>query len=438
MDSNEPPDEAIPSEDIRVKDLPPKYVLPLVQLMYDSSTSTLGQAIETFGLLTFGEWKKRVQRFALAPHYVYRRYFAYGDNAKPGIDTPKSIVPPSADPHSLPEQSRDSETTTVPQVLMTAVQSGTVDTVKALLFAGVDPNAYCLDGIRMLNLAVNFGHGAIAELLLNHHADLTARDIYNKTTPLMQAIKAGRNDMIQLLIERGADLSEDMVMHWIVARADLPTIQLALECGPRNAKRVRVGPFDETLIHSAVRYGEPEILDLLLSNPGSDLDIPNKAGNTAFHCALMTDNQILASLLVNAGADIDAKGPTGHTPLHLALMRRHLNVAQMLIERGCRLNVLSPLAESELHVAVNAKALSIIRMLLARNADMNAHSDDPKIGSPLHYAVRTRDAQFVQTVLQEGLGQSDLTIRDEFDRTPLEDAENMGLTEIADMICEYL
>ena len=105
MDSNEPPDEAIPSEDIRVKDLPPKHVLPLVQLMYDSSTSTLEQAIETFGLLTFGEWKKRVQRFALAPHYVYRRYFTYGDNAKPGIDTPQehrpSLCRPSHPPRTV-------------------------------------------------------------------------------------------------------------------------------------------------------------------------------------------------------------------------------------------------------------------------------------------------------------------------------------------------
>lgn len=432
MDPNDLPD------DMLVKDIPPEHVLPLVQLMYDPSTSTLEQAIATFGLLTFGEWKKRVQRLALPPPYVYRRYFAYGDNAKPGVDTPKAIVPPSADPHSLPEQSRDSEFTTAQQVLLTAVQSGAVDIVKALLFAGVDPNTYCLDGFPMLNLAVNFGKRAMAELLLDHGADLTARDIYNKTTPLMQAFKAAQVDMIQLLIERGADLSEDMVMPCIVAFTNPSTVQLALERGPRNARRLRVGPMKETLIHYAVGRGDPEVLDTLLSYGGSDLDIRNKAGNTAFHCALMSKDQALASLLVNEGADIDVKDPTGHTPLHLALTRRHLNVAQMLIEQGCRLNVLNPLGESELHVAMNAKALPIIQMLLARNANMNAHSVDPKIGSPLHYAVRTRDAQFVQTVLQQGLNQSDLTIRDEFDRTPLEDAENLGLTEIAEIIRECL
>lgn len=56
-----------------------------------------------------------------------------------------------------------------------------------------------------LHCTVLWNQPAVAEVLLDHHADLEQRDPDQKTTPLRYAIVFAKEQLVQLFIKRGAD-----------------------------------------------------------------------------------------------------------------------------------------------------------------------------------------------------------------------------------------
>jgi ankyrin repeat protein len=63
------------------------------------------------------------------------------------------------------------------------------------------------DGMTPLLVAALSGHREMAALLLDHGADVEARDAAGGATPLYQAAAWGRTAVIELLIARGADVN---------------------------------------------------------------------------------------------------------------------------------------------------------------------------------------------------------------------------------------
>ena len=69
-------------------------------------------------------------------------------------------------------------------------------------------NAYSADGWTPLHLAAFFGHPKVAELLLAHDADVTARSRNsNGNTPLHAALAGNHKFVAGVLIGRGSDLN---------------------------------------------------------------------------------------------------------------------------------------------------------------------------------------------------------------------------------------
>jgi ankyrin repeat protein len=86
---------------------------------------------------------------------------------------------------------------------------------RALASDGAAANAFSSDGWTPLHLAAFFGHVKIAELLLAHNADVTARS-RNSTgnTPLHAALAGNHKLVAGLLIGRGADVNATDTAGW--------------------------------------------------------------------------------------------------------------------------------------------------------------------------------------------------------------------------------
>ena len=84
-----------------------------------------------------------------------------------------------------------------------AANRGKVDEVRALLEKGSEPNARGLLQQTPLHLAVN---SDVAAAILDKDGEIDARDRYGRT-PLYNAAGAGRKDVVELLLARGADES---------------------------------------------------------------------------------------------------------------------------------------------------------------------------------------------------------------------------------------
>lgn len=93
-----------------------------------------------------------------------------------------------------------------------AIGPGNPAIVARLLDFGAQPNVADHDGRTPLWLAAHKEDARIAALLLDYKADPNCRVGKNRLTPLMAAAKNGRIEMVNLLLDRGADpglISED-------------------------------------------------------------------------------------------------------------------------------------------------------------------------------------------------------------------------------------
>jgi len=88
--------------------------------------------------------------------------------------------------------------------LMIAAREGKADLVRALL-SGNDVNVNITDtqGNTPLIEAARFGHDDVARALIEHGADLKAKNKEGQTA-LMLAVKNGHDDVVKILKEAGA------------------------------------------------------------------------------------------------------------------------------------------------------------------------------------------------------------------------------------------
>ena len=79
--------------------------------------------------------------------------------------------------------------------------------IEKLLKAGADANEQAPQGDTPLMLASRNGNAAAIAVLLDHHANIEARERIRGTTALMWAAEQGHAPAVKLLIARGADFS---------------------------------------------------------------------------------------------------------------------------------------------------------------------------------------------------------------------------------------
>jgi ankyrin repeat protein len=128
-------------------------------------------------------------------------------------------------------------------------------------------------------------------------------------TPLYWAIKYGRIEIVQMLIDAGADV---------------------------NAK----DDSDSTPLYVAAEFGKTEIARMLIG-AGVDVNMKNVIGSTPLHEAAHNGRVKIAHMLIDAGANVNVQDGDGETPLHLAANNGSVEIAKMLIDAGADETILN-------------------------------------------------------------------------------------------------
>jgi len=210
-----------------------------------------------------------------------------------------------------------------------AVRYGRERILKLLLGRGADLHTHNDNGEGLVALAVKCSRGNILKLLLDHGADINARDTkYNDYSALDQAVWQGKQDIVKLLLEKGAEFG--MAPTIAAALGSEKVLELLLDKGADLETRDQDG---DTALTNAAMEGQEKIVKLLLER-GANINARNGSGNSALIFAIRRAHEEIAQILIDHGADINTRNEDGHNALDYATLQGKETIAQTLVDHG--------------------------------------------------------------------------------------------------------
>jgi ankyrin repeat protein/uncharacterized protein YecT (DUF1311 family) len=195
------------------------------------------------------------------------------------------------------------------------------------------------------------------------------------SNPLTCAVSANRIDLIDFLLDHGANISSP---NWdgsvpIFFASTREVIEDLLSHGAtldQTGEQVQedgsLKPVPQmTPLSTAIQSSQWERAALMIS---MGADVHAQGGLFLTDVAVRGPVDIVTTLL-DHGVDVNARGTSGETALLAAVRARRRDRVQLLLDRGADANVRGRMGQTTLHLAVEADDADMVLLLLARGAD---------------------------------------------------------------------
>jgi cytohesin len=213
----------------------------------------------------------------------------------------------------------------------------------------------------------------MAELLLVNKADVNATNNVGQT-PLSEAARIGKSDVVEFLLAHGADVN-------ITGMFGSP-LHAAMMAREANAAHIAA---------------------LLLAH-GANVNAVDNKGDTCLQSAASSGFKDVAELLLANHADVDTKGDYGKTPLSWAALCGHKDVAELLLANKADINAKDNEGRTPLHEVAVARSRwadkDVAELLLANKADVNAKDNQGQ--TPLDLATANEQHDVAEFLRQHG------------------------------------
>ncbi|XP_072281308.1 poly [ADP-ribose] polymerase tankyrase-2 isoform X2 [Pyxicephalus adspersus] len=232
-----------------------------------------------------------------------------------------------------------------------------VAVVEYLLEHGADVHAKDKGGLVPLHNACSYGHYEVAELLVKHGAVINVADLW-KFTPLHEAAAKGKYEICKLLLQHGADSTKKN-------REGNTPLDLVKD-GDTDIQDLLRG--DAALLDAAKRGCVARVKKLCTPENVNCRDTQGRH-STPLHLAAGYNNLEVAEYLLQHGADVNSQDKGGLIPLHNAASYGHVDVAALLIKFNACVNATDKWAFTPLHEAAQKGRTQLCALLLAHGAD---------------------------------------------------------------------
>ena len=320
----------------------------------------------------------------------------------------------------------DSRRTKNSSTLMLAANYGHVKLVELFLTYGADVNLGVFTALHTADPA----KPRISELLIDHGADLEARD-HDGKSPLLSLCGSDRPNAehaMRLLLKRGADIhsrdnSGETALFKAAAKGFCCIIQVLKEHGADIHAR---STFGRSVLFTAIGcYSQSDETVPLLLELGVDVHLQDSAGDTALTLAAAWDKLDVVKLLLGHGANPHTKNEAGDTALTLAaavksilvgrprydeggswiddatlmaaVVEQNLITLEILLKHGASVDVGNKAGDTALTLAAAKGKLDAVKLLL--NYGANPHTKNEIGGTALSLSAENGHSEVHQLLL---------------------------------------
>lgn len=298
---------------------------------------------------------------------------------------------------------------------MKAIDKSSAQAVKLLIDLGANVNQLSsktdFKDPKYLPLcyATRTGNTTIVELLLEKGADLNAKDYFGNNA-LLSAASSGQDKVIELLL--GAPYNADIEVQRTGTgdRRGFTPLMMAVRSGKLSAMKMllaydansdAVNLAGDRLLHIAAEMNRLKTIELLVRNGAQIVTINEQTGDTALHCAVRKGSLDVATYLIDiSDLLLIAENKKKQTPLTLAVKMQKPDIVTMLIQKGSNPDLLNSDGRTSLHNAVISNDSEIVKILTRAGTKIDTLDNDGH--TPLHHAVMAENPSTTAILLSKG------------------------------------
>ncbi|XP_026684825.1 ankyrin repeat and KH domain-containing protein 1 [Diaphorina citri] len=289
-----------------------------------------------------------------------------------------------------------------------------------------------------LTLACAGGHEELVELLLSRGADIEHRD-KKGFTPLILAATAGHDKVVDILLNHKADMeaqserTKDTPLSLACSGGRYEVVELLLT---RGANKEHRNVSDYTPLSLAASGGYVNIIKLLLTH-GAEINsrTGSKLGISPLMLAAMNGHTAAVKLLLDMGSDINAQIETNrNTALTLACFQGRHEVVSLLLDRKANVEHRAKTGLTPLMEAASGGYVEVGRVLLDKGADVNAPPVPSSRDTALTIAADKGHCRFVELLLSKG---AQVEVKNKKGNSPLWLAANGGHLSVVELLCKH-
>ena len=318
---------------------------------------------------------------------------------------------------SLLLEDSNTETTSISQLLLDAIQKRDTYTIKALVdkkfkfgymdsqkrtalhYAaetnreiveyminhGFEVNAADEKGVTPLHLAISKNNYECTRVLLEHNADINASTV-DGYTPIRIAAQNKRFNLVQLLLsgisqnKPNLEIPDKNMNTPLMAicsqsptqeRTDMISILLNAGANPNSKNNREINCLYNLLLHKPTIR---ELNDLILHK--AEVNTISFAGVPIMNEAAKTGDLDVFNFLIENGGDIKVISKEKDTCLHESAKTSNVNIAEIILASGINVNSKNKKGRTPIFNAIISQKKNMIEFLLKNGADINEIDND--------------------------------------------------------------
>ena len=293
----------------------------------------------------------------------------------------QELIKNEADPHSAEER-----------LIQCAITGGSSQILRYLLDKGLKlPN----EDSECFVTAVKKGFEHCLEIMLEHGLDVN--HVFQAGTLLMAAVQSRREDIVKLLLRRGADPNRQLLEPGSAHRAGKLTLvathlmRLLTPTPPgmsstEQQDSVKLHEASQSIYELSPLAKACDLIDLSvvkrLVAASARVDAQDNYGISALHIAARTGNKEITTFLIETGgASLDICLQNGSRPIHSAASRNQVDCLSVFLHHDEDINVLNNDGWSALHWAAETGCWDAVAFLLDKNADKSLMAKEPHVSA---------------------------------------------------------